>query len=61
MTEEKPYYFDRAWVNDKPCLIIYKKVVQEVKIMPDENEEDWRAAVAELDRLNAEYRKDMEQ
>ena len=58
MSNEKPYYFDRAWVNDKPCLIIYKKVVQEVKIMPDENEEDWRAAVAELDRLNAEYRKE---
>lgn len=60
MSNEKPYYFDRAWVNGKPCLIIYKKVVQEVKIMPDENDADWRAAVAELDRLNAEHRKDIE-
>ena len=58
MRNEKPYYFDHVWVKDKPCLIIYKKVVQEVKIIPDENEEDWRAAVAELDRLNAEYRKE---
>lgn len=58
MRKEKPYYFDRAWVDNKPCLIIYKQVVHEVKIMPDETEEDWRKAVAELDRLNAEYRKE---
>lgn len=59
MTNKKPYYFDRAWVNGKPCLIIFKRTVEEVKVMPDENEEDWRAAVAELDRLNAEWRKEL--
>ena len=58
MAKKGPYYFDRIWVDDKPCLVIYKKEVVEVKIMPDENEEDWRAAVAELDRLNAEWRKE---
>ena len=63
MTKKKPekpwpYFFERVCHNGKLCLAICKTVA--VKIMPEDSEEDWHKAVAELDRMNEEYRKEME-
>lgn len=61
MTKKKqekpwPYFLENVHHDGKFSLAICKTVA--VKIMPNETEEDWHAASAEIDRLNAEYRKE---
>lgn len=57
--QEKPWpYFLENVVNPDGTFGLAICKVVAVKIMPASTEEEWRAASAEVTRMNAEYRKE---